>query len=459
MAGIGFELRKVVGKGGLGSFIKVAFSGTMIVAGPWLLSILGITVIQRFLGFALGEASAQFMGVIVYSYAWSLILFGGFHFLYTRIVADLLYVKQEQVAAGSLLFFVVPIVFIASIISLVVCLSISPLGRYQTLFRLAAALLFVSVNVIWMFMIFISLLKWYVRILLVYAGGMGLALLLVYFLGKTLSTAGALLGFAAGHVFIAVFLGILAFSAYPPKDIRSNGKRFVEYLKKHAMLLGTGYMYYWGIWIDKVVFWFTKGQPVEGTFFWLFNSYDFTVYLANLTMIPGLIYFIIVSETDFYVRLRKFLLSLTRGTFADIQNLKHRMISHISKGLRDQSLFQGIITVGLVLLAPGLSTLISGDIIETNPFRVTLIGVFFHLLFLTLMNYHFYLEFFSHALFTCFVYLSVNFSLSLLDGMGILAIFPGFSYATAGIVASIYSYVAVRRSGKTIDRRILTRVY
>ena len=33
MAGIGFELRKAITKGGLGSFLKAAFSGIMIVAG------------------------------------------------------------------------------------------------------------------------------------------------------------------------------------------------------------------------------------------------------------------------------------------------------------------------------------------------------------------------------------------------------------------------------------------
>jgi uncharacterized membrane protein len=49
MAGIGFELRKVITKGGLGSFIKAAFSGVMIVAGPWLLSIVGITLIRQFI--------------------------------------------------------------------------------------------------------------------------------------------------------------------------------------------------------------------------------------------------------------------------------------------------------------------------------------------------------------------------------------------------------------------------
>ena len=69
MAGIGFELRKAISRGGLGSFLKAAFSGIMIVAGPWIMSIIGITAIQRLMGFAVEEAPEHFMGVVIYSYA------------------------------------------------------------------------------------------------------------------------------------------------------------------------------------------------------------------------------------------------------------------------------------------------------------------------------------------------------------------------------------------------------
>ena len=47
MAGIGFELKRVLRKGGLMRFLGVSLASTAVVAGPWLLSVLGIFLVQR----------------------------------------------------------------------------------------------------------------------------------------------------------------------------------------------------------------------------------------------------------------------------------------------------------------------------------------------------------------------------------------------------------------------------
>ena len=96
MAGIGFELQRVLRKGGIGSFVKVALSGIMIVAGPWLLSIVGIFLIGRFADFTLQEGRGLFMGVIIYSYAFSLFIFGGSHYIFTRLLSDLIYLEKNR---------------------------------------------------------------------------------------------------------------------------------------------------------------------------------------------------------------------------------------------------------------------------------------------------------------------------------------------------------------------------
>ena len=116
MAGIGFELRKVISTGGLGSFLKAAFSGIMIVAGPWLFSIVGITIIQRFIS-QMSGSNILFTGTVIYSYAWSLVFYGGLHFVYTRIVADFLFLKQEAKAAGALVSFLLIIILSSAAIS------------------------------------------------------------------------------------------------------------------------------------------------------------------------------------------------------------------------------------------------------------------------------------------------------------------------------------------------------
>ena len=454
MAGIGFELRKAISKRGLGSFLKAAFSGMMIVAGPWLLSIIGITAIQRFMSFAVSEAPDHFLGVIIYSYAWSLFFFGGIQFIYTRMMADMLFVREEQDAAGALVFFLIPTLLLTIVISVIASTRIDAPVQFPLLFKAGIVLLFVSINAIWLFMIFISLLKWFTRILVIYTTGMTLSLLAIYALGLKWGAAGALAGYAFGQFAIAAFLALLSFTAYKPTNVLQNARKFIEYAKRFAALLSTGVIYYWGIWIDKMVFWFIRGERIPGTFISLFGNYDIAVYLANLTMIPGLVFFIISAETTFYVELRRFLVSLGRGTYASIQKRKLAVLTGVRKGVGSQSLFQGVISLVLILLAPAIAASFE---LEASTLRIVIAGVYIHLVYLTLMNFNFYLEFYRHTLIASVLFFGINLAGSLTSLPFLPTLAPGVSYLAGCVGASIYVGIGLFVSARRMDRIILSR--
>ena len=86
MAGIGFQLRKLIGSGGLGQKVGALVSGLFIVAGPWMISVLSMIIMQWLM---LGDSFAAlpaFRIIIVYEYALSLSIFAGIHHHFTRIV-------------------------------------------------------------------------------------------------------------------------------------------------------------------------------------------------------------------------------------------------------------------------------------------------------------------------------------------------------------------------------------
>lgn len=458
MAGIGFELRKVIGKGGLGSFIKAAVSGTMLVAGPWLISIVSITLMQQFMGFALGEAPRVFMAVVVYCYAFSLVLSGGFHFIYTRVIADLLYRKKENESTGFMMVFLIPTILLSAGISSIFVPFIDLSIENLAMFRFAAVVLFTSINAIWVLMIFSSLLKWYMRVLLIYILGMACALIGVYYFGLRFSQAGALLGFALGHVIIAVMLLVLSVSEYPPEKYWAHALSYFVYLKKYFFLFLTGVFYNFAIWVDKIVFWFTAGEQIPETFFRLFERYDIAVYLANLTMIPGLVYFTIVTETGFYVALRKFLISLGSSRFSDIQKRKYMMVDEMNDGFRDQSFFQGAITVFLIVLSPVIARTMLPASSSAAILQFTLAGVFFHLLFLTAINFLFYIELYHYSFLATFVFFTLNLAGSyFMSTYGYLFV-PGVSYLLSGLLAGILAIKLLAGSIRQIDRIILVRI-
>lgn len=456
MAGIGFELRKVIGAGGLGSFLRAAFSGIMIVAGPWLFSIIGITIIQRSIS-QVGGSTILFTATVIYCYGWSLVIYGGLHFIYTRIVADFLFLKKETKAAGALVSFLFLILVSSAAISIPAFLSFEVQVDHQWLLKLSGILLFIAVNSVWLIMIFISLLRWYIRILLIYAVGIALAVFLVWLLSPTLGIAGALFGFSLGHVSIAVLLAILAFYAHKPEDAVGGLRSLCLYAVRFWRLLLTGYLYYWAIWVDKIIFWFTRGAQIDGTFFRLFAEYDVAVYVANLSMIPGLIYYIIVSETSFYLQLRKFLLLLSSGTFANIQRRKHALLKGVNANIGRQGMFQSIFSLGLIIIAPVISAAIGNGETTSLVVRTVLIGVFIHFFALTLMNYQFYLEFFTHALISSLLFFVGNAAFTLLMAYDVVIFLPGAGYVLGGLAAAVYGYVAILRSGRHIDRKILAK--
>jgi polysaccharide biosynthesis protein PelG len=457
MAGIGFELRKVIGRGSMGSFIKAAVSGTMLVAGPWLISIVSITLMQQFMGVLLGEIPKIFMGVVVYCYAFSLVLSGGFHFIFTRVIADLLYTKKENESTGFMLVFLIPTTLLSAGLAAAFVPGITLTIEHLELFKISTIVLFTSINLIWVLMIFSSLLRWYMRVLVIYVLGMVCAIVGVYYFGLRYSVAGILLGFAIGHVIIALMLLVLSVSEYPPEKYFAHALSFFTYLKKYFYLFLTGMFYNFAIWIDKMVFWFHTGEQIPGSFIRLFEQYDIAVYLANLTMIPGLVYFTIVTETGFYIALRKFLISLGSARFADIQKRKYSMIEELNTGIKDQSFFQGAITIFLVILAPFIARFMLPAESSSTILQFTLGGVFFHLLFLTLINFLFYIELYHYSFLTTFVFFILNGTGSFFMARSGYLFIPGLSYMLSALISAFMAMVLLIGSIRQIDRLILVR--
>ena len=351
MAGIGFELQRVLREGGVLAFLKVTIAGAVIVAGPWLLSVLGIFTITRVAGSALSEASRLFTATIGYSFATSLILFGGMQYVFTRQVADLIYEERFADACGVMLAYLALTTLAATGIGVValVPMEIAVVSR-PILFKAALISLFVTINLIWLLMIFVSLPKRYLLIFATYLVGMAGSTLGVVWLGGRLQLGGAMLGFASGQLFIALTLLALVLIEYRPRF--AAVREIAGYFGRQRVLFLPGLLYNWGIWADKVVLWFTRGEEVEGTILRTFDPYDIPFFFANLTMIPGLIYFVIQAETNFYRELMSFLDKLGGDPLRALRQRKASMARVLRMELTSQMLLQAVCTAaGCSLLA------------------------------------------------------------------------------------------------------------
>lgn len=455
MAGIGFELKRVIEKGGVLSFLKAAFSGIMIVAGPWLISIVSIYSIGKLIVFLPALERQIFIAAVIYSFAFSLMFFGGIHFIFIRLMADFIYEKKPETASSLLIFFTLVVGLASAAVGGAVT-AISGIETEHTLLLIASgAVLFGSVNCIWIVMLFVSLLKWYGRILLAYIGGMGAAVGLMVLLAKRFGIAGALAGFAAGQFLIFLALLILSLRDYPPGKFGEGREWVLPYIKKHRALFVTGQLYPLAIWGDKVLFWFLAGERIGSTIFRLFPSYDVAVYIGTLTMIPGLVYFIIGVEPDVYVRIKRFLLVLNIGKLREIQLRKYEMLRYLRLAVNRITVFGGIIALVFMLLTPQLIRLFETSA-AWNHLLLCFAAVFAHFCFLVCMNVLFYLNFYRHTCTGALLFFLINCAVSTGIGISGYTEAAGAGYLAGAAAAALYSYRMLLRDGRKIDRYILS---
>ncbi|HUX12693.1 MAG TPA: exopolysaccharide Pel transporter PelG [Spirochaetia bacterium] len=458
MAGIGFELQRVLRKGGIGSFVQVAFAGVIIVAGPWLLSIVGIFAITRLASAALEEGPRLFVSIVVYSYAWALILFSGFHYLFTRIVADQIYEEKPAEAGATLAVFSGAVVLIATLIAWFAArhMEVGYLTRPE-LFRVSAAALFPAINLLWIMMLFVSMLKRFGGIFFAYMGGMVISITGAIVLGRRMGLGGAMLGFTCGQFAAALSLASLLLRKYRPAGFARVPGIVARYFVRYRFLFFSGVLYYWGIWADKVVMWITIGTAPAGTFMRLYDRYDIPVYLASLTMIPGLVYFVVILETDFYLKLMRFLKELQRGILRSVQQRKYELIADMRRGLREQSMFQAVITVGLLLLAGTLLPSLGFSGVSETTFRILLAAVYFHFTFLTLLTFLFYMEVYTHAAFASLVFFLINLGVSIALVAAGRQELQGLGYLAGGVAGSAVAFYFLDTLVRRIDRLVLAR--
>jgi uncharacterized membrane protein len=90
MAGIGFELRKILSRRGYTQLLEAYIYAGVISSGPWLISIVGIALIGMLsLNLVVPKVFLQqFQVSVTYLFVFSLIFSGAFQFSYVRYIAD-----------------------------------------------------------------------------------------------------------------------------------------------------------------------------------------------------------------------------------------------------------------------------------------------------------------------------------------------------------------------------------
>ncbi|WP_017939059.1 exopolysaccharide Pel transporter PelG [Zestomonas thermotolerans] len=414
MAGIGFELRKLLSQDSYTATLRAYLYAGLISSGPWVLSIISVMLIGVLsIGSVVPEVLIrQFLISVTYLMALSLIFTGGLQLFFTRFISDRLFERKHSLILPNLVGIMLLVTVASGLISFLLVALLFEAESFA--YRLLVMANFVVLCNLWLVIIFLSGMKAYKRILAVMFLGYALMVASAFLL-RALKLEGLLLGLLIGHSSLLFIFLFDILREYPAERLVAFD--FLDRRQVFVSLLLTGLCYSLGIWIDKFIFWFNPSTseavigPLRASML-----YDLPIFLAYLAIIPGMAVFLVRIEADFAEWYERVYDAIRGGeTLQHIGWLKEQMILSIRQGLLEICKVQGLTLVLLLLMAPQLLNWLGISHYYLPLFYVDVIGVSIQVVFMALLNVFFYLDKRRIVLELCVLFVLSNGMLTLIS--------------------------------------------
>ena len=392
MAGIGFEIRKILHRNRLSSTLVAYMYAGLIGSGPLLLSVAAVQVISLFvLAVAPGDATVvQFQVSLTYLIDFSLVTTGGLQLLFTRYVADQLYQNRQEHVLPS--YHAVQMAVTAVNGTLGAVLAVTLFADCDGLYRVLMVAGFVILSNLWCGIALLSGIRQYRAIIGLFALGYGSTVLLAYSGFPRLGLNGLIASFVAGHGLLYLGLnGLIQKSFHSDQFV--SGRVFQRQFNQPSLAL-LGFLLYVGNWIDKLLFRYhpATGQPVIGPLHASY-LYDFPIFLAYLTILPGMAVFLLRIETDFVEHCSAFYKAINQGaTLGQISAHRNQMVRSIRSGLYEVLKIQSLIILLVFAFGAHWMTALGISAEHFSLLRIDAVAASLQLLFLLTVNVLLYLD-------------------------------------------------------------------
>jgi len=412
MAGIGFELKKILRRDTFLSEAAAYFYGGLISSGPWLMSIICLGILGLYSQAGLNRHQHElFRATVIYSYAFSLIFVGTLQLVTTRYLADRLYAHDNNVIAAT---------FMSSLL-LILCIGCPfaaagyALFIISTLHKILAIGLFLIISLIWLCMIFLSAIKDYNSIVHGFALGTIVSILAAFMLGPHLGTEGYLLGYSSGQLLILCWLMARFLVEFPPR-FQIIDHKLLAYFTKYWELAVIGFCFNLAIWVDKFIFWLAPNARMIAPWFMTNDLYEGPIFFSYITIVPALALFMVKIETEFYQHYNNYYARIVgRQSMAGILEAKEQMIVSLKDNLREVLIVQGAVTGVCLFFAPQIIAMMQLIPLQIPLFRIALLASFLQILLTLTIIVLFYFDLRKSVLVITMVFLVSNIILSLLS--------------------------------------------
>lgn len=432
MAGIGFELRKLLRRDTFSGLLLAYTYAGVISSGPWVLSIVAVLIIGIMSVPVVipHEQVRQFQTVLTYLIAGSLILTGLVQLSFTRYSADRIFEKDHHRLLPNLNGLILVVTVVSGLLAYPFAFIAFP--AQSLVLRILIASCFVTLCNVWVGAILLSGLKAYKAILINFACGYGLALVLSWWL-RFWQLDGLLMAFLIGQFVLFKGMLFVVYRGYPSRQFIEAD--FLRPRRMYSSLILTGLFYNLGIWADKFVFWYHPwtSEAVIGPFR-ASQVYDLPVFIAYLAIIPGMAVFLMRMETDFVEYYDRFYDAVREGgSLAYIQEMKDEMVRTAREGIYDIMKIQGIATLLVVVGGRKLLQWAGIPEIHLPLLYIQVVAAGFQVVLLGLLNVFFYLDRRKRVLLLTLVFALLNIVLTWVS-IQLGPYFYGYGFAMALII-------------------------
>jgi len=393
MAGIGFELRKAFKEKSLFSLVHVYGYSALLSAGPWVISIIAILIVGliEIIHFQSdGGHVVRFQIIVTYAFALAatLITSGVLQLPFTRYIADLIYAKRESEVLGT--YFGSLFIVLGIGLPLFSAITYYLLPDTLMINQILITSIFLVLSSIWLSNTLVSSLKYYKEIIWGYLISYITIITGAYFFGNSLTSL--LVVFFFGNSVLLLFMMTLIIKHYKPKQFL-----YFHFFNKQRFYFSLGFaglFYNLGTWIDKFIFWYhpLTGEAIIGRIH-ASIVYDIPVFLAYLSIVPGMAIFFFRLEADFAEKYDLFYSNVREGgTLEVIEQYRYEMAEVLRDSIRELLIFQAILDIILFLFAPRLFSLLHIPQLYLGLFYILTVGAMLQLGFMSVLAIFYYLD-------------------------------------------------------------------
>jgi polysaccharide biosynthesis protein PelG len=428
MPSINISLEAMTRQGALLSVLGAYLYAALLVAGPWIFVVLGLSYLGT--GGCEGPCDGPtiFRSIVIYNSMFALVVTSPLAFFSGRYVSEQLHCGRDQGV-----FFALAVSLVAYCI---LCLAlVAPFYLFATTLGPAEQIISVQNAVMlgcsWLLIPVIGALRRHNAVLVAF-GLCGLSMLVLGRLLRDASAASLLLAFNGSFAIANLVMLAVVVRRFGTEINVDAG--LARRLRQAWELPAAGVGYALGLWIDKIIMWRVApagGQLVAGGIQTM-PSYDTAMFWSQLCSIPVIAVFFVHVETRFTAVVQKFQLRLQqRASLLELNEIVRDIRVHVLASLAALFVALVILAAMMILLSFIYMTALGLRPAYMSILRVSLCAMAFYTSAVFCANFLLLLDLRRRALQIMLTYLTLNATLTL----ALLPLGPGL-YGYGSMIAS-----------------------